>query len=77
MSEFVDWHAMTEDEKEKFIRDAVESAHERRYLNALAIFNRTGPAWTDLTEEQRERVREENQRYDHEMQEFGESLRNR
>ena len=75
MTEKFDWHAMTQDEKDKFIREAVESDHERRYLNALAIFDRTGPAWADLTEEQRERVREVNQCYDQEMQAFGESLR--
>jgi predicted Fe-S protein YdhL (DUF1289 family) len=70
-----DWHSMTEDEKLAFVRDSVERHHEQRYLAALAFYDRTGPAWEDLTEEQRENVREENRRYDREMQAFGESLR--
>jgi hypothetical protein len=76
MAEF-DWHAMSSDEKQAFIRDSVERHHEQRYLAALEFYDRTGPAWADLTEEQRERIREENQRYDREMQAFGESLRDK
>lgn len=69
------WDEMTSEEKRAFIRESLERHHERQYLGALELLNRTGPAWADLTEEQRENIREENRRYAREMQAFGESLR--
>jgi predicted Fe-S protein YdhL (DUF1289 family) len=73
MTDF-NWGKMTGDEKKDFIRDSLERHHEARYLAALAFFVLDGAPWAELTDEQREKIREENRRYDREMQEFGESL---
>ncbi len=72
-----DWHSMSDEEKQAFIRESAERRHKERYQWALEYFNTTGPAWEDLTEEQRERIRETNRQYDREMQAFGESLRSK
>lgn len=68
---------MTPDELKQHIVQATEAAHRREYESALALSGRQGPAWDDLTEEQRAAIREENRRYQREMQAFGESLRQR
>jgi hypothetical protein len=73
----IEWDKMSVDEKQSFVRDSIEKHHERRYLDVLESVGRSGPTWADLTEEQRENIRQENRRYDREMQEFGESLRNK
>jgi predicted Fe-S protein YdhL (DUF1289 family) len=72
-----DWNAMSPEEKRAFIRDSVERHHKEQYLWALECAGVAGPTWEDLTEEQRENIREENRRYQREMQEFGASLRDR
>lgn len=77
MSEKFDWDSMTDEQRAEFIRNSVERHHEQQYLAALGFYGKTGPAWADLTEEQRERIRQENHRYAQEMQAFGESLRSR
>jgi hypothetical protein len=69
------WEDMTSAEKQTFIRASSEYHHKSRYEWALEFYDKTGPAWEELTEEQRVNIREENDRYAREMQEFGESLR--
>jgi hypothetical protein len=49
--------------------------HKREYYSALAMYEKTGPKWEELTEEQRETIREENRRYWGEMNQLGEMLR--
>lgn len=73
MSKF-DWHEMSLTEKQSFIRDSIEQNHKKKYQWALWITDRTGPTWEELTEEQRDHIRKINDQYEHEMQEFGESL---
>ena len=76
MTENFDWNTMSQEERRAFIDESLEKHHESQYLAALEFSGVKGPAWTELTDEQRERIREENRRYDREMQAFGESLRN-
>lgn len=74
MSE-LNWLLMSKEERQAFIKESIERHHKQRYMDALEFHGTVGPAWEDLTDEQRENIRQENRRYDREMQEFGESLR--
>jgi hypothetical protein len=49
----------------------VEDSHRREYYGALEFYDREGPDWEDLTEEQRANIREINNQHAREMQEFG------
>lgn len=53
-----------------------EMAHIREYEQALAFSGLDGPKWEDLTEEQRENIREANRQYWQEMKELGDSIKN-
>lgn len=62
------------DERRAFVRAGIEKGHERQYLEALAFAGVEGPAWADLTEEQRENVRQANRENAQELADFGHSL---
>lgn len=53
-----------------------ERVHRKEYENAMQIAGVTGPTWDDLTEKQRQSIREENRRYWQEMQDLGSRLSN-
>lgn len=65
------WNLMTEEQKKEFMKESVEENHKSQYYASLKIFDFDGPKWEDLTEEQREHVREENRRYQREMNDLG------
>lgn len=66
---------MTPEERRAFIEGATERNHKREYDSARIIANRPDlPEWEDLTEDQRERVRAENVRFQEEMNSFGAQL---
>jgi predicted Fe-S protein YdhL (DUF1289 family) len=70
------WDLMSAEERSAFIRDSVENHHKAQYQQALASrLGANAPSWEELTDQQRENIREENRRFAREMQEFGNSLR--
>jgi TRAP-type C4-dicarboxylate transport system substrate-binding protein len=46
----------------------------KEYYTALNLMGVDGPRWEELSDEQRENIRQENNRYQQEMQAFGRSL---
>lgn len=52
--------ALTEEEAENFMFWACEVGHKRDYNQALEFRNVEGPAWEELTEEQRQNIRDTN-----------------
>ncbi len=54
----------------RFCREAVEDHHRREYYWALEFYDHEGPDWEDLTEEQRQNIRETNDAHAREMHEF-------
>lgn len=74
-----DWKAMSDEGKRAFIEESIEDSHRREYYQALFYINfddinEPTPLWEDLTEEQRSNIRDANDRYQEEMQEFGRKL---
>ncbi|KAA5604378.1 hypothetical protein F1188_16080 [Roseospira marina] len=69
------WLNMNEAERRAFVAQAVEDDHKERYEEALVSAGRSGSAWEDLTDDQRERIRQINVQHVLRMREFGESLR--
>lgn len=65
---------MTPEEKQAFIAESVERGHKREYEAVMANSMLPATPWEELTEEVRERIREENRRYAQEMHEFGKSI---
>ena len=57
------------------VKAALERSYRRHYEEVIASEGRTGPAWEELTDEQRATIRTEIDRYRKEMQDFGASLR--
>lgn len=49
--------------------------YKRRYEDALHVADVAGPTWENLTDEQREKVRRECDRYQRELNAFGLELR--
>jgi hypothetical protein len=70
------WGNMDAAERKAFVAEAMERNHQREYDSALAMFGITDqPAWADLTEEGRERIRVINREEWARMQDLGESIR--
>jgi hypothetical protein len=59
---------------EGLVREGIEKGHKRDYEAALWLAEKDGPAWEDLTDEQRAAIRQINIEARREMQAFGESL---
>lgn len=72
------WKSMTSDEKDAFITASLERHHRSEYDSARDLMDcrSSTPEWEDLSEEERERIREENRRYQQEMHDFGQKIRN-
>lgn len=68
------WHNVDPEHKKEFIRLSIENGHMKEYYTALNLMGVKGPRWEDLSDEQRENIRQENNRYQQEMQAFGRSL---
>ena len=68
------YDSMSWEDKVRFVHCSVEDNHKREYYGALEFANAEGPAWEDLTDQQRANIREINDERAREMQEFGQSL---
>jgi hypothetical protein len=68
------WDEMSDDLKTQFVKESIEESHKEHYYLALKWAGVDGPKWEDLTEEQKNNVREENRRYQQKMNDFGNSL---
>jgi hypothetical protein len=66
---------MTPEQIKQAVKVGKDLGHRREYENALAVAGRTGPDWNDLTEEQRERIREHNREFWKDMHDLGEEIR--
>lgn len=64
-----DWLALGPEDRLK-----TNSFYKRHYEDALYFAKREGPAWEDLTHEEREKVRDECIRYQQEASDFGKTL---
>lgn len=60
----------------KFIRESIEDSHRWRYYRDLEFMEHQGPDWEDLTDDQRENIREILKKQDQAMQEFGKAIAN-
>lgn len=72
-----DWDDMSKEEKSIFIRQSVEFGYKKEYDIARS-FRRvwdTTPEWEDLSEEQKENIRQATHKHAQEMQAFGASLK--
>ena len=71
-----DWEEMSSEERRLFVRQSTESHYRRGYDEARALRQvwDTTPEWDELTDEQRESIRETQRENAREMQEFGQSL---
>lgn len=58
----------------RFVKESIEDGYRKEYYASLNFMNEKGPDWEDLTDEQRQNIREESDRYAREMQEFGKKL---
>ncbi|MBY3433555.1 hypothetical protein HFN89_05280 [Rhizobium laguerreae] len=56
------------------VKEGIEKAHKRDYEAALDWAGEDGPAWEDLTDEQRARIRQANIEHRQAMHAFGKSL---
>jgi len=65
---------LSEQDKIRFVNCAVEDGHKKEYYLSLEFYQREGPDWEDLTEEQRENIREINRQHAREMQELGKNI---
>jgi len=63
-----------EEIRKRFYREAVEDGYRKEYYASLNFMNERGLDWEDLTDEQRQGIREETNRYAREMHEFGKKL---
>jgi hypothetical protein len=70
------WKNMTQEQKSDFVKQSVEESHKQQYYSALEWTGTTGPKWEELTEEQRANVRQENRKYQQEMNELGKQISN-
>lgn len=59
---------------ERFIHESIEDSHRHEYYWALEFYDHEGPDWEDLTEEQRENIRETSRAHAREMHEFGKQI---
>lgn len=69
-----EWHEMSDEQKSAFIKESINQSHKREYEWALELTGASGPAWEDLTQEQRDNVGKQVRAYNQEMREFGKSL---
>lgn len=58
----------------RFVRESMEDGYRREYYADLRWANVEGPDWEDLTDEQRENIREEQRKHAQAMQEFGKAI---
>lgn len=56
------------------VAEGIEKGHKRDYEAALWLAEKDGPAWEDLTEEQRANIRKINIEHRQEMHAFGQSI---
>lgn len=65
---------LSQENKQRFMDCSVEDNHRRQYYAALGLAGYEGPAWEELTDEQRQNIREENDRYTKDINDLGRSL---
>lgn len=65
---------LTKEEIMEIVKEGRIKAHKQQYEAALALYDRDGPPWEELTEEQQNNIMEENRRYWKEMQDLGERI---
>lgn len=58
----------------RFVDESIEDGYRREYYWALDFYSHDGPDWEDLTEEQRENIRERCKQNAQEMQQFGKAI---
>lgn len=58
----------------RFVKESIEDSYRRDYYATLDWFNLEGPDWEDLTEEQRDNIRQEQIRHARDMQSFGNAI---
>lgn len=68
---------LSKSEFSQWLNECREHSYKYRYYEACVYFDvlDSSPEWEELSEEERQRIRDENVRYDVEMQHFGESIR--
>lgn len=69
-----DFRAMSPEERKAWMQEAAEREYKRNYEATLSWLGETGPAWEDMTEDQRSNIRAEIDRHAQEMHEFGKTL---
>lgn len=58
----------------RFVRESIEDGYRWEYYRSLEFMSQEGPDWEDLTEEQRERIRQTQNEHARAMQAFGEAI---
>lgn len=58
----------------RFVRESIEDGYRREYYGALEWTGVEGPDWEDLSEEQRERIRETQRKHARAMHAFGKAI---
>lgn len=74
-NEFPAWDEMNEKQKSDFIARSIEEGHKRHYYDALEMYKVSGPKWEELTEDQRQNIRDENRRFQREMNDIGNMIK--
>lgn len=68
------WETLDSNMRKRFVRLSIERGYIRDYNYALELYERDGPQWYELTDEQRQTVRDLSREHAREMHEFGKSL---
>lgn len=58
----------------RFVRESMEDGYRWDYYRTLEWANKEGPDWEDLTNEQRENIRESQREHARAMQDFGKAI---
>ena len=58
----------------RFHKEASEDGYRWEYYRALEWMNETGPDWEDLTDEQRDNIRQHQREHAQAMQNFGKAI---
>jgi hypothetical protein len=58
----------------RFTRESIEDGYRWEYYRALEWMNETGPDWEDLTDEQRDNIRQHQREHAQAMQNFGKAI---
>lgn len=62
------------DIRSRFFKESVEDGYRWEYYRALEWMNEEGPDWEDLSDEQRENIRNQQREHAQAMQNFGKAI---